>query len=69
MRTNIVIDDQLLEHAMALTGIKTKRAVVEEALKMLIRLQEQEDVRALRGKLRWEGDLNATREGRLGPAG
>lgn len=69
MRTNIVIDDRLVEHAMALTGIKTKKAVVEEALKTLIRFQEQKEVRALRGKLHWEGDLNAMREGRFGSIG
>jgi len=69
MRTNIVIDDQLVAQAMALTGLKTKKAVVEEALKRLISLEEQKEVRALRGQLLWEGDLNNMREGRLGAAG
>ena len=69
MRTNIVIDDHLIEHAMALTGIRTKKAVVEEALKTLIRLQDQKGMRAQRGKLPWEGDLNAMREGRFGSIG
>ena len=65
MRTNIVIDDELLERAMALSGLKTKRAVVEEALRRLIMLEEQGSIRALRGKLHWEGDLNQMREDRI----
>lgn len=64
MRTNIVIDDDLLNQASQLTGL-TKRAVVEEALRLLIQLREQEQVKILRGKLAWEGDLNEMREGRL----
>lgn len=69
MRTNIELDDDLIEKARRLTGLKTKRAVVEEALQTLIRLCEQADVRALRGKLRWEGDLDLMRESRLADAG
>jgi Arc/MetJ family transcription regulator len=65
VRTNVVIDDQLMAEAMASTGLKTKRAVVEEALRTLIALRAQERVRSLRGRLRWEGDLGALREGRL----
>ncbi len=64
MRTNVVLDKNLVERAKQLTGIKTTRAVLYEALETLIRLREQGDVRALRGKLRWEGDLAAMREGR-----
>ncbi len=65
MRTNVVIDDELMAEAMRCTGLKTKRAVIEEALRTLIRLKSQEQVRALRGKLRWEGNLAAMREGRV----
>ena len=61
MRTNIVIDDDLMEKAMRYTGLDTKRAVVHEALRTLVALRAQEDVRALRGKLRWEGDLEEIR--------
>jgi Arc/MetJ family transcription regulator len=61
MRTNIVLDDELLAEAMNRTGLKTKRAVVEEALKTLVRLKRQEDIRTLRGQLRWEGDLDESR--------
>ncbi|MAT98694.1 MAG: DUF2191 domain-containing protein [Anaerolineaceae bacterium] len=69
MRTNIVLDDKLVERAQALTGLKTKRAVVEEALRVMIQLKEQALVRDLRGKLQWEGNLDEMREGRFEPAG
>ena len=65
MGTNIVLDAALVEKAQELTGIKTKRAVVDEALRMLIRVYEQAEVRALRGQLRWEGDIDAARLARL----
>ena len=65
MRTNIVLDDDLVERAKQLTGIKTKRELIQEALCVLVRLREQEQVRKLRGKLRWEGDLQALRESRV----
>lgn len=61
MRTNIVIDDKLMRDTMRTTGIKTKREVVELGLRTLVRLGEQEKIRDLRGKLRWEGDLAALR--------
>jgi Arc/MetJ family transcription regulator len=61
MRTNIVIDDDLMAKAMRTTGLRTKREAVELGLKMLIRLREQEDIRGLRGKLAWAGDLDAMR--------
>lgn len=65
MRTNIVLDDKLVERAQKLTGIKTKREVVHEALRTLILLREQGSVRAVRGKLKWEGDLNEQRVSRF----
>ena len=58
---NIVLDDDLVAEAMRRTGIKTKRAVVEEALKTLLRLKRLEDIRSLRGQLHWEGDLDQMR--------
>ncbi len=61
MRTNIVIDDDLIEKALELTGLKTKKAVVEEALKLLIQMRQQAAIRAWRGKLKWEGDLEQMR--------
>jgi Arc/MetJ family transcription regulator len=65
MRTNIVLEDKLVEKARRLTGLKTKRAVVEEGLRTLIRLREQEKVRRLFGKLHWEGNLKAQRKERI----
>lgn len=61
MRTNIVIDEDLMNEAMALTQIKTKKAVVETSLKLLIQLKKQEQLKSLRGKLQWEGDLEKMR--------
>lgn len=64
MRTNIEIDDDLMREALVASGLKTKRAAVEEGLRLLIRLKRQEQVRALFGQVRWAGDLAASREGR-----
>jgi Arc/MetJ family transcription regulator len=64
MRTNVVLDDDLIERAKRLTGIKTKREVIQEALRTLIQLHEQAEVRSLRGNLHWEGDLAQLRESR-----
>jgi Arc/MetJ family transcription regulator len=61
MRTNIVIDDELVAEAQRLTGISTKRGVVKEALQLLVRLKRQEEVKAWRGKLPWQGDLETMR--------
>lgn len=65
MRTNIVLDDTLVERAQKLTGIKTKRAVVEEGLRTLILLREQAEIRSLRGKVKWEGNLEQSRQSRF----
>jgi Arc/MetJ family transcription regulator len=65
MRTNIVIDDDLLRRAMKATGLPTKRAVVEEGLRLLVKLKAQSAIRRLRGRVHWEGDLNSTRESRI----
>ena len=61
MRTNIVIDDQLMQDSLKVTGLKTKRDVVELGLRTLLRLRQQEEIRRFRGKLHWEGDLDAMR--------
>jgi Arc/MetJ family transcription regulator len=65
MRTNVVVDDELMAQAMKQTGLKTKKAVIEEALRTLVRVKSQEQVRSLRGKLHWEGDLDEMRQGRF----
>ena len=64
MRTNIEIDDELLSRAMTVTGLSTKRATVEEGLRLLVRMRKQaETVAELKG-LGWEGDLDEMRQGR-----
>lgn len=61
MRTNIVIDDKLMQEALKATGLKTKREAVELGLRTLVRLRQQEEIRRYRGKLDWQGDLDAMR--------
>jgi Arc/MetJ family transcription regulator len=61
MRTNIVIDDELMRQVMKLTGLRTKREAVELGLKALLKLKKQESIRDFRGKLDWEGDLDDMR--------
>jgi Arc/MetJ family transcription regulator len=61
MRTNIDIDDKLMDDVLKATGLKTKKDVVELGLKTLIRLNKQENIKKLRGKLQWTGDLNGMR--------
>lgn len=61
MRTNIVIDDELMADAMRATGARSKREAVELGLKTLLRLRQQQDIRRYRGKLSWSGDLAAMR--------
>ena len=65
MRTNIVLDDKLVERAQKLTGIKTKREVVHEALRLLILLNEQAEIRSMRGKFPWDGNLGEQRKSRV----
>lgn len=64
MRTNIEIDDKLMKDALKATGVKTKREAVELGLRTLVQLRAQEKVRQLKGKITWEGDLNAMRKDR-----
>ena len=64
MRTNIEIDDQLIQQAMRCSGARTKKAVVETSLQLLVQTYAQTAIRQLRGKVRWEGDLNKSRLGR-----
>jgi Arc/MetJ family transcription regulator len=62
MRTNIVVDDQLMAQALKLSGFKTKKQAVEEGLRLLIAMKKQESIRQFRGKLTWEGDLDSMRK-------
>lgn len=61
MRTNIEIDEDLIAEAMKVSGNKTKKATVEEGLKLIIQLNKQSKIKKLRGKLTWEGDLEKMR--------
>jgi Arc/MetJ family transcription regulator len=61
MRTNIVIDDKLMEEALRISRIKTKKEAVEEGLKLLVQRKKQENIKNLRGKLKWRGDLEKMR--------
>ena len=61
MTTNIVIDDDLIEKALEISGAKTKKDVIEEALTLYIKLKQQLKIRDLHGKLRWDGNLNEMR--------
>ncbi len=64
MRTNIEIDDKLMKSALKATGARTKREAVELGLKTLVQLRAQEKARKLRGRITWEGDLDAQRTDR-----
>jgi len=64
VRTNIVIDDELMRRAMRATGLGTKRAVVQAGLRLLLQVQAQTGIRRLRGKVRWEASLRHMRAGR-----
>ena len=65
MRTNIEIDDNLMRQAMRSSGARTKRAVVEEGLRLLVRTKAQARIRRLRGKVTWRGDPNTSRLDRV----
>jgi Arc/MetJ family transcription regulator len=65
MRTNIDIDDELMRQAMRASGAPTKRATVERALQLLIDVGGQTAIRRLRGRVKWQGDLDVSRRGRV----
>jgi Arc/MetJ family transcription regulator len=65
MRTNIEIDDELVNQAMRTSGARTKKAVVEAGLRLLVKTHSQTAIRKLRGKVQWEGDLNESRMSRV----
>ncbi|HXG88849.1 MAG TPA: type II toxin-antitoxin system VapB family antitoxin [Vicinamibacterales bacterium] len=65
MRTNIEIDDALMAQAMKATGMPTKRAVVEASLRLMVQTRRQGRIRKWRGKIAWDGDLDAGRRSRV----
>jgi Arc/MetJ family transcription regulator len=66
MKTNIDLDERLVTRAQRLTGLKTKKEVVNHALSELVRRRDQKAILQLRGKVSWVGDLEAIRESRFG---
>jgi len=61
MRTNVVVDDDLMESALKVSGKKTKKDAIEEGLRLLIRIKGQERIKDFRGKLKWSGNLDEMR--------
>ena len=61
MRTNIIINDSLMDEAMRLSGLKTKKETVETALKLLVQVRKQAAIRKAKGTLQWDGDLEKMR--------
>jgi Arc/MetJ family transcription regulator len=61
MRTNVVLDDDLVKSALSLSGLKTKKKAIEEGLKLLIQVNRQKKIKDFRGKLKWTGNLNKMR--------
>lgn len=64
MRTNIVIDDKLMADALKASGYNTKKEAVEQGLKLLLLRSQQQEIRNLRGRIKWEGDLDEMRGGK-----
>ena len=62
MRTNIVIDDKLMDKALSVSAFKTKKQAVEEALRLLVHVKGQQSIKKFKGKLRWDGDLEGMRK-------
>jgi Arc/MetJ family transcription regulator len=69
MRTNVVVDEKIIKKAIKYTGLKTKKEVINYALKELIIRKERKEILQLAGKLHWEGDLDKMRDGRFGNPG
>ena len=65
MRTNIEIDDQLMRQAMRSSGATTKKAAVEQGLRLLVQTRSQASMRRFRGKVKWDGNLDESRRGRV----
>lgn len=65
LRTNIEIDDDLMRKALRASGLKTKRAVVEEGLRLVVRLRDQKKIDRWFGKVKWTGNLDESRQGRV----
>ena len=63
-RTNIVLDDELVDECMKTTGIRTQKALIDHALRELLRHEAQTKILELKGNVHWKGDLSEWRRGR-----
>ena len=61
MRTNVVVDDDLMESALKVSGLRTKKDAIEEGLKLLVQVKSQKKIKHFRGKLKWYGNLDEMR--------
>ena len=61
MRTNVIVDDNLMTSALKASGLKSKKDAIEEGLKLLVQVRSQKAIKGFRGKLKWSGNLDATR--------
>ena len=61
MRTNVVVDDDLMESALKVSGLRTKKDAIEEGLKLLVQVKRQKEIKRFRGKLKWFGNLDEMR--------
>lgn len=61
MRTNVVVDDELMEAALRVSGLRTKKNAIEEGLKLLVQVKQQKEIKRFRGKLKWSGNLDEMR--------
>ena len=61
MRTNVVVDDDLMKSALKVTGLKTKKDAIEEGLKLLVQVRGRKEIKGFRGKLKWSGSLDEMR--------
>jgi Arc/MetJ family transcription regulator len=68
LRTTIDIDDDLMRKALSLSGLTTKKEIVEAALRLFVQTHSQVGIRRLRGKVKWDGNLDSARRGRLAGA-
>ena len=66
-RTSVMLDERLLETGLKVTGFKTSRELIDFALRELLRRETQKQLLTLKGRIHWEGDLNAMRQGRIAP--
>lgn len=63
-RTNVVLEEDLIEAGLELTGLRSRRALIDYALRQLLRRESQRKILELKGKVRWEGDLLSMRQKR-----